>query len=91
MKYVINKDYGGFNVDESWLDDHNINLDTFADELRAHPMIIEAIENGDEDIDGIGASLKVVEIPDNATDWELDEYDGWESIIAVVDGKIIHL
>lgn len=34
--------------------------------------------------------LEVVEIPEEATDWEIDEYDGQESITYVVDGKIYH-
>ena len=42
-------------------------------------------------VSGLCARLKVVEIPDEATDWEIDEYDGSESIICVVDGKIRHI
>jgi nitroreductase len=34
--------------------------------------------------------LEVVEIPDTATDWEIDEYDGWESVVYVVNGKLHH-
>ena len=40
-----------------------------------------------------GGSLKgdIIELPKNTTDWEIDEYDGSESITCVVDGKIKHL
>ena len=37
------------------------------------------------------SKLVIKEIPENATDWEISEYDGAEEIICVVDGKIIHL
>lgn len=30
----------------------------------------------------------VIELPDNTTDYMVTEYDGWESIIYVVDGKL---
>ena len=35
-------------------------------------------------------SLKVYVIPDDATDWEINEYDGMESLILVINGKIVH-
>ena len=34
--------------------------------------------------------LAVVIIPEEATDWEMDECDGWESVIYVLNGKIVH-
>lgn len=49
------------------------------------------VERDAEAASGRCAVLMVVEIPDNATDWELDEYDGLESIIYVADGKIHHI
>ena len=53
-------------------------------------MLIKLIESG-VDCDGDFAKLEVVEIPDNTTDYEFDEEDGYESIIYVVDGKIHYL
>ena len=47
------------------------------------------IEAG-EDISGDYAKLKVVEIPDNFTDYEINDYDGVETLIYVIDGKIYH-
>lgn len=94
MKIVINNDYGGFSVskkvyDELGLkwngygylenDDFEIESDNYY-AYRADPRLIEAIEKiGEKEASGRVASLKVVEIPDG-TDWEIDEYDGWESI-----------
>ena len=53
---------------------------------RTDPELVKAVE--DDDYHG---PLQVVQIPENATDWELLEYDGWEEIFAVVDGKIVHI
>ena len=41
-----------------------------------------------EDWPTLCGDLKVVIIPDSATDWEINEYDGLESVIYVEDGKI---
>jgi hypothetical protein len=34
--------------------------------------------------------LVVVEIPDNATDWNIEEYDGLETVIYVLNGRICY-
>lgn len=85
MKYVINATYGGFKVPAEVCE--ALNCDRWADndEVRTSKELIEWVKNHSYE------DLAIVEIPDNATDWELDEYDGWESIIAVIDGKIVHL
>ena len=46
---------------------------------RDHPKLIECIEKFKEKANGEYAKLAVVEVPDGA-DWEIDEYDGVESI-----------
>lgn len=35
-------------------------------------------------------NLVIVEIPDTATDWDINDQDGWELVIYVVDGKIYY-
>lgn len=45
------------------------------------------IQNG-EGVSGESAKLVVVDIPDEATDYIVQEYDGMESVIYVVDGII---
>lgn len=87
MKYVINSCYGGFKVKKSVAKAYG--FDPYGVE-RDNPMLIHLIESG-VDCDGHCAELEVVNIPDNATDYEIDEEDGFESIIYVVDGKIHHL
>lgn len=85
MKIVINKAYGGFTFPAEYLepDDEWVFVQ---DDLRLDSELIELVEKGCSNPD-----LAVVEIPDEATDWELEEYDGWESIIYVMDGKLHHV
>ena len=94
MKVVLNKCFGGFSVTEAvygelgieWdnygflrNDDFNIESDNYA-EYRTHPPLIEAIEKiGVEKASGAHAKLAIVDIPDDIK-WELDEYDGIETI-----------
>lgn len=83
MKIVINKNYGGFGYGCKG------NCEAIAymfEDERTATELIEMVETFPE----LCGDLRIVEIPDTATDWEIDEYDGWESIIYVVDGKIHH-
>lgn len=83
MKIVINKNYGGFGYGCKG------NCEAIAymfEDERTAPELIEMVETFPE----LCGDLRIVEIPDAATDWEIDEYDGWESIIYVVNGKIHH-
>ena len=55
------------------------------------PRLVDLIETEGADSVSDRSDLKVVEIPDDATDWELKEFDGMEQIIAVVNGKLVHI
>ena len=60
--------------------------------MALSPVAVFAdVEADAEAVNGICAKLKVVEIPEEATDWEINEYDGLESITYVVDGKLHHI
>lgn len=83
MKYVINRDYSGFHIPRELV---NVLPDLpydGCDEIRADPRLVEWVlaHQGQ-------TTLKVVEIPEEATDYLLQEYDGWETVIVVRDGKI---
>ena len=53
---------------------------TYSDDtLRVHPDVIECVEALGEKANSRFSDLKIVEIPDDA-DWEIDEYDGYESV-----------
>jgi len=87
MKYIINNTYGGFGVNDGIL--KLLGLEELDDtDLRTNPTLIDFIEKYPNKADEDYADLIVVTIPDNATDWELDEYDGWETLRYVADGKI---
>lgn len=86
MKFVLNKCYGGFDLSEEAQEilgqaDYEIKRDD--------PDLLALIEEkGIQFVQGKYAKLKVVEVPESATDFTLDEYDGWERIIYVVNGKL---
>lgn len=95
MKILVNDDYGGFSVSKEVYDYLNIPWDGYGylrnkdfgieneedyDLYRVDLKLIEAVENiGIKKSNGSLSSLKIVEIPDG-TDWQIDEYDGWETI-----------
>ena len=81
MKIVVNGDFGGygFGVDEelkSLINKYECD--------RTNPELIACVENNPNRC----GDLEIAEIPDNATDWDINEYDGLETVIYVVDGKI---
>lgn len=81
MKMVINANYGGFGLNvaeqyEDWVLE-------FEDD-RTNAELVEFVENHPNEC----GDLKVITIPDEATDWEMNEYDGWESVIYVLNGII---
>jgi len=91
MKMLINKCYGGYSINEDLAEELGYESD-YDERSRYDETLIHMVEEGrEEEVNGSCAELEVVEIPDGATDWEMDEYDGMEAIIYVLDGKIHHL
>lgn len=90
MKIVINRDFGGFEYPEKFCAFYNLDPDDDMlyydddDEFRFNGVLIKWLEKNPQDCEG----LRVVDIPDNATDWQIFENDGFESILYVVDGKM---
>lgn len=86
MKLVINTCFGGFSVSQEWA--NRLGVSPYDEEnLRDNAELISAIEAG-ENVNGACASLEVVELPENCTDYYINEYDGCEDVIYVVDGKL---
>ena len=91
MKVVINVCFGGFGVSkevyeamgEEW-DDYGFKFDNY----RTDPKFISVVEKLGDKASGSCAELHVVEIPEEATDWRIEEYDGSESVWYVLDGKM---
>ena len=81
MKIVVNADFGGFGYGVS----KEYKGCVFAYENdRANPELVAFVENHPDDC----GDLAIMTIPDNATDWDIQEYDGNENLIYVVNGKI---
>ena len=90
MKVVINTCYGGFSLPDEFCNKYGLSQYSGID--RTDPRLVAFVEEHAEQCQHFNyASLQVVEIPDEATDWQINEYDGSESIIAVIDGKIVWL
>lgn len=90
MEIVINKCYGGFSVSEEAA--KFFNLDSVYSYIdRQDPMLIEKVKENPKWVSGRFANLKVVNIPDETTDWVIDEYDGLERIMYVLNGKINYI
>ena len=84
--YIVNGCYGVFSIKESIIhnynEKHNTKLSSYDDECRTIPEFIKRIEKGD-DLNGNSSILSVEYISDDAWKykaWELQEYDGIESI-----------
>lgn len=91
MTYVLNKCFGGFSLSQFACD--ALGVDSAYADLTSEQIgkLVELIrEYGSEKCSGSFAKLTVVEIPDNFTDIEWDDYDGIERITYVIDGKIYH-
>lgn len=86
MKVVLNRSFGGFHFGKQFMKHYNIEScwDTYEWE-RNDPELVQWVEDHPDD----NPYLRVLEIPDNATDWQIHEYDGKESLILVIDGKIV--
>lgn len=96
MKIAINNNYGGFELSKEsveFLKGKGINDEnelyglTYGEFERNDPLLIETIEKV-ELVKNPNSSIEIVEIPDEATDWTINEYDGLETVIYVLNGKI---
>ena len=91
MKILVNRCYGGFGVQDYAIKEIGLDADEYYsdDELRVNPDLIALVEIKGSDYCGKHYSeLVVVTIPENATDWVVDKYDGYENLYVVIDGKI---
>lgn len=85
MKLVIGASYWGLDVDKTWAEATGRNPESIKKaDWRTDKQLIRAIETGEYP----GSNLAVVEIPDEATDWRVEDYDGQEWVVFVMDGKM---
>ena len=92
MKFVLNKCYGGFGLSDKAEDElkAKLNLEEFFSWkiARNNEALVEIVERLGAEANGCFAELKVVDIPDENTDFEIDNYDGIETITYVLNGKL---
>lgn len=90
MKIVKNACYGGFGLSVAALNRlAEITGKSFNQckedyewggyEIRATPELVQVVEELGKAASGSCANLVVVEIPDDV-EWDIEEYDGWETI-----------
>ena len=85
MKVAINAGYGLFIVPRCWVEEAGLTYqEVRGDRGRTHPLVIQAIEQGEFPV----KDAVIVEFPDEATDWGIFEYDGYEWVVYVLDGKM---
>lgn len=81
MKLVINGTYGGYGYGVA--DEFETLVEKYEDD-RTAPELVAFVEGHPDDC----GDLNVVEIPDESTDYLIDEYEGVETVYYVVGGKI---
>ena len=81
MKLVINGTYGGYGYDVA--DEFKALVGKYGDD-RTAPELVAFVEGHPDDC----GDLKVVEIPDESTDYLIDECDGAETVYYVINGII---
>lgn len=89
MTFILNKCHGGWSISE--FAKQQLGLDSNYPDMGKVDIkkLTELINKyGSEKCSGWSARLKVIEVPDNVTDWTIEDYDGFEKIIYVVDGKL---
>lgn len=84
MKVVINRCFGGFSLSKMAYEFMGLEWDGYGYKYSGYDMrtdsgLVACVETLGEKADGRCAELKVVEIPDDV-DWEIDEYDGLETV-----------
>lgn len=87
MKVVVNRCFGGFSLPDTFCKKYNCSRYDNID--RTDPRLIRFVEKNPDQARFNCANLKIVEIPDYATDWQISEHDGMEHIITVINGKIV--
>ena len=85
MKFVINKCFGGYGFSQDFLDKYGEELAVLK---RNNPKLVSAVEEfGEDKASDYYADLRIVEIPDDYTDYYINEYDGAETLIL----SLIHI
>ena len=92
MKIVINTCYGGFGINSKWgmknCEDCEEDCHEDLRKCRRCAKLIRALKEREEQVGNYFSKLSVVEIPDEATDYQILDCEGCELLLYVLDGKI---
>lgn len=91
IRFVLNKCYGGFSLSDAALSMLPNDVDYCEYSHRGDEELLDVVETLGPNANGRHADLVIIEIPNNATDYEISEYDGLETLTYVVRGKIHHV
>lgn len=91
MEIVVNRCYGGYGLSKEAV--KMMGYEDYCEAIdvkRNHPTLVATVRYlGSDNASGDFSDLRIVEIPDEATDWTIKEHDGFEIVYYVVDGKIL--
>lgn len=82
MDIVVNRSWGSFHIPKEIANKRGLSV--YDDIDRTDKELVNWANTNT-------SSLRVFSITDEATDWEISDYDGMETIIYVVNGKIYHI
>lgn len=86
MKIVLNRAYGGYHLPHPYAEAKDLNFYDDSFEVRTDSELIEYLAAHSHETD-----LEVIEFPDEATDYDILEYDGLETLIYVLDGHLYYV
>ena len=87
MKVVLNRMFGGFSLSHKFCDAYP-QFNWYGEDQDNQELIKCIEEFGINNAQGINAEFEIFELPNEATDYYIDEYDGYNQLIYVVDGKL---
>ena len=90
MEVVLNKCFGCFSVSKEVCEILGLK-DPYQHIDRMNYNLIKCVRELGDRANGSGAKLRVVDLTEDCTDWEINEYDGYETITYVVDGRLYHI
>ena len=92
MFILLNKCYGGFGLSDEFVEEYpeyKSHAKWHDSDFRTNEELIDRIRKfGLTRAGWEYANLSIVSIPNDVTDWRMQEYDGYEYIEYVKDGKI---
>ena len=91
IRIVLNRCYGMFSLSEAALSLLEPDIDYSEHENRTDERLLYAIELLGPNASGRNAELSIFEYPEEVTDYEISDYDGYETLTYIVNGKIYHI